>query len=307
MYTPPVFTKDASVEWLAHLEAEGYAVIGDIMSREERNEGLELFWKDWTSVSPTFDRSNSSSWSIRNSPMMFAKGMAVFSGFGQSDFMWNVRLHPNVKGIFETIHQTTDLVTSFDGFSVFFSKKQKNPKPWWHIDQHPENPRMCVQGAYNFLPVTADSAGLTVVPRSHTNWTPATLPKKAVDWIPICDDPILSGGVKLIIPENSFVLWNSRLIHANVGMTAETRPPTLNRLTCYVTYLPRAWRSAQVLEAKVSAYKTGDATSHWAHRCEIKKYPWGFGPQYEKKEFVRCIPRIGLGSGSIPAERLAVM
>jgi hypothetical protein len=93
--TPTVFHKDDTVEWLAHLRAEGFAVIGDIMSPDDQEVATDLFWKDWNTVSPTFNRTDPSSWSIANSPMMFAKGMAVFSGFGQSDFMWQVRLHPH--------------------------------------------------------------------------------------------------------------------------------------------------------------------------------------------------------------------
>lgn len=212
-----------------------------------------------------------------------------------------------MKQLFENVHNTDDLIVSFDAFSVFFSKKQKNPKPWWHIDQHPDNMRKCVQGAYNFLPVTDTSAGFIIVPRSHTDWKPTKVPKNAGDWIKVEDDPILSEGVKLIIPKNCFVLWDSRLIHANVGMTKDTKPLSLNRLTCYVTYVPRSWRtSEEAFETKKAAYKSGETTSHWAHRCEIKKYPWGFGPQYEKKEFVRYDPCL-CGDGSIPPERLSVI
>jgi hypothetical protein len=54
--------------------------------------------------------------------MPFAKGMAVFNGFGQSDFMWHLRLHPSIISIYEKIHNTKNLAVSFDGFSVFFTK-----------------------------------------------------------------------------------------------------------------------------------------------------------------------------------------
>ncbi len=43
-------------------------------------------------------------------------------GFGQSRFMWNLRLMPRVKRAFEAIWNTKDLIVSFDGGNVF--------RPW---------------------------------------------------------------------------------------------------------------------------------------------------------------------------------
>ena len=48
--------------------------------------------------------------------------MAVYSGFGQSDFMWYLRTNKHIKKIYEDIYNTNDLVVSLDGFSVFFLK-----------------------------------------------------------------------------------------------------------------------------------------------------------------------------------------
>ena len=52
-------------------------------------------------------------------------------------------------------------------------------------------------------------------------------------------------SVKLLIPDNCFVLWNSKTIHANVGMNKGTKKETkkvtkdINRLTAYITFLPK--------------------------------------------------------------------
>ena len=54
--TPKTFSLDQKTEYLQHLEEEGFVVIRDILTEEEKKERLELFWKDWTSVSPKFDR-----------------------------------------------------------------------------------------------------------------------------------------------------------------------------------------------------------------------------------------------------------
>lgn len=283
---PPLFNEDEKVEYLDYLEKEGYVVIGNILPQDIQNDLIDKFWDAWTYVSPNFDKNNIDTWNIQNSPMMFAKGIAAFSGLSHSDFMWKLRIRPEIKEIFKTIHNTDELVVSFDGFSVFFDKKQKNSKPWWHIDQHPDNPLYCVQGAYNFKEVKEDSAGFILVPKSHKYMN---VPRTAKgDWIMMDNDPIVNNGIKLLIPENSFVLWNSRLIHANTGMTCSEK--RFDRLTYYITYLPKSSRSEIILHQRIQAYKNGDTTSHWANKCEVKKYPWGFGPQYEHKNFNKIIP-----------------
>ena len=132
-----------------YLDNEGYVVLHNILNDESINKGLDLFWKDWNTVSPDFNKDDPSTWSIKTSPMMFAKGMAVFNGFGQSDFMWHLRLQPEIIDIFAKIYNDNNLITSFDGFSVFFDKAQKSPKDWWHIDQHPKNPVYTVDSIHN--------------------------------------------------------------------------------------------------------------------------------------------------------------
>ena len=137
-FNPPIFKPDQTSEWEKHLEEEGYVVINDILSNVELLAGINLFKQDLATVSPRFDFDDSSTWSIETCPLMFGKGMAVFNGFGQSDFMWHLRLNPKIQSIFKQIYSTNDLVTSLDGFSMFISKAQKS-KPWLHVDQNPKN------------------------------------------------------------------------------------------------------------------------------------------------------------------------
>ena len=303
-FTPPVF--NFTENWKDFLESEGYVVICNILEQSVINTGIEHFWKDWNTVSPGFVRNDPSTWSINTAPMMFAKGMAIFNGFGQCDFMWFLRTQQPIIDIFSEIHRTKDLITSFDGFSVFFSKKQKSPKDWFHIDQHPTNQVYCIQGAYNFFPVCEDSAGFTVVPGSHRTFVPEpTLVKK--DWIQLHSNKspdeateILKPAVKLIIPGNCFVLWNSKTIHANTGMTCKTDPGELNRLTAYITFVPKNWRTEpKILEDRKAAYIVGHATSHWPNKVQLKMYPWGFGPMYQRRGFKSIQP-----NRDIPEERL---
>ena len=47
--------------------------------------------------------------------------------------------------------------------------------------------------------------------------------------------------------------------------------PKLNRLTCFVAMLPKAFRTAQARAEKVEQYQNGGTTSHWA--CLADTHP----------------------------------
>ena len=168
---------------------------------------------------------------------MYGKGMLVFNGFGQSDAMWNLRTNNTILSIFKKIYDCEELVTSLDGFSVFVSHDQKS-KSWLHVDQNPKNSIYSIQGAYNFLPVKNESdAGFVVVPKSHIEYNPTVKHKK--DWI-VCEPQPVDKSVKPPIPQ--IVHFGiQKLNHANEGM--KKQPRALNRLTCYITYLPKETRT----------------------------------------------------------------
>ena len=151
------------------------------------------------------------------------------NGLGQSDFQWGLRTNPKIREIWEKLYQTKELVVSFDGFSLFLSKEQ-NAETWLHIDQHPTDPLYSVQGAYNFFPVGEEDAGFIVVPGSHITYNALNVEKHRKFILIEEDDPHREKAVKLIIPENCFVLWNSKTIHANTGM-GMMKSKEINRLT----------------------------------------------------------------------------
>ncbi len=151
---------------------------------------------------------------------------------------------------------------------------------------------------------------MILVPKSHTTFTPSETNVRK-DWIQVASNKtpeeavkILRPGVKLLIPGNSFVLWNSKTIHANTGM--KSKEISLNRLTAYITLVPKSRRVNEAqFEKRKETYKQGHTTSHWPDKIEIKKYPWGFGPRYESKQFGIITPT--LENGDIPLNRLSLI
>ena len=299
-FVPTLHNITDSVEWHKYLDDNGYVVIKNILSDHEKQDIFETFKKDLNTVSPNIHLDVPSSLIINNTPIMFAKGMGIFNGFGQSDFMWKLRLNENIQSIFKSVHNTDDICVSLDGFSLFVSSKQKS-KPWMHVDQNSKNPIYSIQGAYNFKPVNKDDAGFILVPGSHTSVTETTHNK---DWIVFDNQEIyLNKSVKLIIPENCFILWNSKLIHSNTGLNVKKNE--FNRLTAYITFLPKNLRSDDTLKNKIQAYIQGKTTSHWANKCEVKQYPWGFKSTYEKRGYNTIKPT--MIENKIPDDRLNLL
>ena len=312
-FTPELFSIDEEQKWKDYLEDKGYVVIKNILSREEKERILSQFKIDLRTVSSGFDWTKSSTWTIENTPLMFGKGMGVFNGFGQSDFMWQLRTNPRIQDIYHTIFGTEELAVSLDGFSFFVSDKQKS-NSWLHIDQNPVNKLYSIQGAYNFNEVGENDAGFVVVPRSHKTFTPSVKHKK--DWIMVDQELFQPQSVKLLIPDNCFVLWNSKTIHANVGMNKRTKKGTkketkketkdINRLTAYITFLPKIHRTEGIRQKRINAYRASETTSHWANKCELKRYPFGFKSRYEARGFGKITASL-TESGKIPEDRFELL
>ena len=75
----------------------------------------------------------------------------------------------------------------------------------------------------------------------------------------------------------------------------------INRLTVYVTLMPRDYSSDENTKKKKEAYRNGDTCSHWANKCVIKRFPWGFQKQHMAKNLNFLNPL--LENGSIPEYR----
>ena len=296
---PKLFDK-SEIEWKSYLEQHGYVVIKDVLTFEEVNEGLRLFINDWKHVSPNFIFSYKNTWTTDNSPMMWAKGMIYTNGLGQSDFQWYLRTRDNIKNIWERLYDTKELVVSFDGFSVFLDKKQK-PKYWLHVDQGNSEKQLSIQGAYNFLPVNESDAGFVVVPDSHKTFTNEN-DKKGNFILLDKDDPHRERAVKLIIPPNCFVLWNSKTVHANTGMS-KPKKQELNRLTSYIAFFPKKDRNKEILKKRTEGYKNGHNCSHWAIHHHIKRHPYGLKKRYEARNFNNIVPKM-TANCNIPIDRL---
>jgi hypothetical protein len=304
-YQPELFTIDDVSNWQNHLLIEGYVVIKDIISQKNANTAINMFKDEISYVSPNFDWNDKSTWITNNSPLIWSKSSVMYNGFGHSNSNWYLRLNSHVKDAFSKIYGTNELATSFDGFSLFISDKQKST-PWLHQDQRPTDMRYSAQGILNLLPCGIDDAGFICVPRSHIDYTPPDQNYNR-DWILLPDEhPYQKEAIKLLTPERSLILFNSKLVHANTGICKKhPRGIHMNRLSSYITFVPKARQTPEIIQQRVQGYLNGIACSHWADRFEEKTLPFRIKDRYLARNFNDLVPLTH--NGHIPKERLELI
>lgn len=287
---PQLFDLEDKDNWKSYLDEEGYVVIKNVLNDDDYNNALSTFKKEWKTICPDFDFDNTDTWTEGNCVPLHSGwyyGMINGCGFGQSEFQWMLRTNSNILDIWKTVHDTNELVVSFDGMSVFLSPSQEGIM--YHTDQHPSDTLYSVQGSYNFFPVDVLDAGFVVVPKSHKTFTsnhPETYNFICVD----DEDEHLLNAKHLMIPKNCFVLWNSKTIHSSIGMDIK-KNIEFNRLTSYMCYFPKALRSEDAKLQRIQGYLDADNCSHYAIHHQRKP-----NRNNEKK----LVPKLN-EDGTIPA------
>jgi len=239
---PPRFDLDTDrSEFLAYLEEHGYAVVAGAADVRQIDAAKSLMWDYLEGIPNTqVSRDDVRSWGLKGDWMPSeTNGILHGFGFGQSDFMWHLRLLPRVKAAFSAIWNTDDLIVSFDGGNAFrpwtYTRSWLTIGGWYHVDQNATKSggvgRVCIQGFVTLLDATGDTGGLVVVPGSHKQHSAMCLRSKKAkamgDYIPVpVGDPILEKGACLICARaGDLVLWDSRTVHCNTpALTALYAP-----------------------------------------------------------------------------------
>ena len=192
-----------------------------------------------------------------------------------SDFMWNIRTHPNVLNAFSRVWQcpASCLLSSFDGAGF----RQANDKGFvlgWHVDQNGthEVGRVCVQGVLTLAQMNAETGGTAFIEGSHVHHESVCRRLCAADesleeWefvsIPKGDPALVRAReVQPSIPPGTLLLWDSRTIH-------RVRPPrdvSTVRAVVYLSMVPRTFAPPDVIARRVSAFNRGVPTTHWSSR-----------------------------------------
>ena len=141
------------------LATEGYAVVASALTQGEVDQALEHTWQFIEGAGTGVDRCDVSTWGDDRWPL--GAGSSPFASpqrstipeLGHSPQLWHVRGCPGVKAVWAAIHETDDLITSFDGMSLYrpwTAAHEQAPSwrtngPWFHTSAPPRtHPRPCI-------------------------------------------------------------------------------------------------------------------------------------------------------------------
>jgi len=175
------------------------------------------------------------------------------------------------------------------------------------LDQNPfDKPDLdCIQGMMPLLPVTQETGGLEVVPKSHLEENKIPFRERYPsmkgqgDWCPLDkDDPLYQDAILVIAEPGDLILWDSRTIHGGRVGTGENNENgnekendqkssnakasdstsynvedqdraksnvPLIRLSVTVAMTPRSMASTKTLEIRKEGFNSGTSFSHCPH------------------------------------------
>jgi len=282
----------------AYLAENGYAVVKQVASPSEVEKSKELMWEYLESFpGMEVDRKDPATWNNNNWLPSSTNGILHGFGFGQSKFMWSLRMLPKIKTAYSAVWGTEELLVSFDGGNAFrpwqHDKSWLTDGGWYHVDQNALRPEMdgkaCIQGLVTLCRANENTGGLVVIPQSHKQHSAMcqrlATPEQG-DFVTIAGgDPILAGvTARLVCAEpGDLILWDSRTVHCNTpaltalanvdAAAAECAEPdggwALIRQVGYVCMTPKAMATPQILEDRCEGFVTNVSCSHWPHRFVV--------------------------------------
>ena len=278
--------KPGSKESKEYLEREGYVVLKETLTKQQAGKTLNLLWDYLEELDTGIDRKDPKTWDDDRWPTAAHGGILPSYGIGHSKSQWYLRSIPNVKKAFAKIWGTEDLLTSFDGVSLWRPWninprwKTESGQTWFHIDQHPiSRPgKQCVQGLVNLLPTSEEIGGNVMVPGSHKFFKNipqeyeerlAKLPLGVDHFRFPNDDPKLSSQKPIMchMEVGDMLLWDSRTIHcSNSGTSLSKGTKELVRAASLVCMMPKEKSNPEVIKRRREAVKKVISTTNWSDK-----------------------------------------
>ena len=139
--------------WLEHLDEKGFAVIE--MELPEYSNLIKSFRRSVQLVNrETIDEKNPTCPSLdkikqEHIPPLKNKGLQKYYGFAHTPFADKMRGHPSIRGVFEKIHKTNQLICSFDASAISIDTPKTKPGNWLHRDQDQDSfDILSIQGCF---------------------------------------------------------------------------------------------------------------------------------------------------------------
>ena len=283
-----------SKESTDYLDEHGFVIIASALSAQQAAQALSMLWDYLEELGTGIDRTDINTWDDDRWPTAVHGGILPSFGIGHCAAQWFIRDVADVKASFAAVWDDEDLLTSFDGVTLWRPWTHKadwktNEGPtWMHIDQHPigRPGKHCVQGLVNLLPTSPATGGNVVVPGSHRRF--ARIPEEYAERLDRIhpsidhfrypnDDPALSDTqpIQAHMEAGDLLLWDSRTIHcSSPGTETPTNDTSLLRAASLVCMMPRSKSTPEVIEQRKAAVTNRTSTTNWSDRfINADKFP----------------------------------
>lgn len=295
-------TIPSRADMLRGLDEDGYTIVPSVLTEDDCNRVLSLFWDYTEAMCPGVDRNNLKTW---NSKTRFPNqgGLIQHGCVGWQRFA--VETRALVRHVFEELWDTDDLWTSVDGASAtikhsrpqfvpFGSLDDWNARKWIdnpvHIDQTTPG-RLTIQGGVAITDQNEDEHVFVCVPgshRLHEELLRLGPTKKTLHWEIMNDAQkefmrrVELDMRRIPLKRGDVVLWDSRTVHSSAKYCKTARANAF-RLQVFACMIPAPQnphvRAAEIAKRR-GVYERGLTSKHspWPIR------PFGAKPRLYSKE-----------------------
>lgn len=308
---------DFETKLAAAFVQDGLAVITDILSDQDCDHKVGQVYDYFEQLGTGLDRFDLATWTDKNLPPQTRPGMFQ-SLVTNIPVMWQVRSHPNVHKVFDTLYRRVknqtvkEFIVSNDGINVrpngFVPKDQSTDhkiEDWAHVDQTQwlDDPFKCIQGQ---IVLTNTTACFRATPGSHKIHKELVqfykkedknnnfLKLEQTDYGLFASKVRQANGLSdkdqdrwqqdILCKKGSMIVWASATIHsarpARRNETPTKDDPFLgSRCVIYVCYRPKEEFTEQQLQERSQVVAQNRTTNHWATHI----FPVQTGPRWYYK------------------------
>lgn len=271
------------------LDQYGVAVIPNIITDEECEQYKKNIWDSIHSIYNPFLLEDETSWKSFYNLLPLHSMLIQHYGVGHIQGVWDIRSHRSVQNVFSKIHDTTELLSSFDGISIALPPEKTGRgwyrgNDWLHTDQSPKNKTFCIQGLVNLYDVNEYDATLTILEGSHKYheqfFKDFGKSEYKDDWYKLEIDEKTKLLEKfpqycVLAPKGSIILWNSKTFHQGIEAQKERKEENF-RMAVYTCLRPKSQFNNMMIRKRQKAFNELRLTNHWGTHL-FSKHPRTYG------------------------------
>ena len=254
------------------LDAQGFAVVSNVLSDEQVRKGKDLFYQWYYSQSEVFEKHKKVS----------TRGIFKHFKIGGTRFTWHTRTIPAVANVYRAAHglpKNERMMTSLDGAcfipETWETKDCFPKKSFVHTDQKPlYKGHKSIHGYVSYTDNPSDGRTTIFYRRSnkyfdeyYEEFTEIRDANKQFNFVDV--GYLLRPGVAkhrttVHVPRGAMCLWSSKTFHSCQWGQAKHE-----RLVSYVAMLPKKIDTPAMSKKRKAYAMEGRTTGHWTNQIKV--------------------------------------